>query len=159
MTVPVWHRTGGNWLENWTPDKVANANDPVLAFAAYASQVLGVPFATVKDQQVLRKRIKELFAHYPRADFYTLCRVVQFAKSKRKRFPRVYMVVDEFRQAYKAGVLPELDPDHPDPRVEDKITKILEFETDENWRARLILAAGNEARRAVVIEWQERNRR
>jgi hypothetical protein len=147
------HRTGQPWLTTWTPDKVASAPDPCSAFIEYVQQVLGVPWSTIKDETVLRKRIAEFFEHYPKADFHTLCRVVQWCKSQRLRFTRAYFVIDKFRDAWAAGALPELDVPNADDALEVEIARALTMEADETWRARLIGTAGVDLRRSVFDEW------
>lgn len=145
----------GSWEKIWTPVDVATADDPYKAFAEYCQQIIGVPWATQKDLIVLRKRGKEFFGHYPHADWYTLCRVASWCRSRRRRLPRVFMVIDEFRNAWKAGVLPELDPaNRQETNVEEAIAAALEIETRQDWRRRLIGARGIEARREAYREWQ-----
>ncbi len=145
----------GTWLTTWTPELVAGAEDKPAAFAAYCQQTMGVPWATYKDMAILRKRIKELFEYYPRADYFTLCRVAAWCKSKRRRLSRVYQVVDRFRDAYEAGALPELDRDRLDDVIEQGIVEALEVEQRPEWRTRLIRSVGPEARKAALAEWQQ----
>ncbi len=141
------------WLDTYTPETVASADDPVMAFAEYAQQTIGVPWPTVQDRKILRKKINEFFEHYPQADFYTLCRIVGYCKQRRKRFGRVWAVVEQFRDAYEDGFLPELDPSSDDPDLELKIEQVLEAETDPDWRRRLLGATGQAARREAYNEW------
>jgi hypothetical protein len=148
------HRTGGTWLTNWTPEKVATAPDPVVAFAEYAQQRLGVPWPTQKDLNILRAKIGEFFRHYNKVTYYTLCRVVDWCRARRRRFGRVWMVIGEFRNAFAAGALPELEPDATDERVEARITVALTSETQPAWRARLIGAEGRTARTRAVQDWE-----
>lgn len=145
----------GSWSTTWTPEKVNEAEDKPAAFAAYCQQSMGVPWATHKDMAILRKRIKELFEYYPRADFFTLCRVAAWCKARRKRCSRVYQVVDKFRDAYEDGALPELNRDQTDDTIELAITTALEVEQRPEWRSKLIRATGPEARKAAYAEWQQ----
>lgn len=141
-------------LENWTPDKVAGADDPAMAFADYCQQTLGVPWPTIKDQTILRKKIREFFEHYPQADYYTLCRIVEFARTRRRRYGRVWAVVEGFRDAFEAGFLKELDPRaNTDLDLEVRIELALEKESDPEWRRRLICASGVSARQEAYAEW------
>lgn len=143
------------WLEVWTPEKVASADDPVMAFANYAQQTLGVPWPTQKDLATTRKKVKEFFKNYPQADWHTLCRVVAWARSRKKRPSRVYLVIELFRDAWSNGALPELDPDNRvDPEVEVAIAQALEVETDAWWCGRLSMCKG-EARVAALQEWRQ----
>jgi len=134
---------------------VTSAPDPVVAFAEYVQQKLGVPWPTAKDLAILRKKITEFFAHYPKVTYFTLCRVVEWAKSRHRRYDRVWRVIDAFRYAYSDGVLPELDPDdHADDSVEARITAALADETSPTWRRYLIGASGVSARRQIIEEWE-----
>lgn len=142
----------GSPIQRWTPQLVAEAPDPNLAFANFTQQVLGVPWPTIKDQTILRSRTAEFFEHYPNATWFTLCRVVTWLKAKRKRVPRVWMVVDKFRDCWVDGMLPELDPAEGDVELEVLIESALTEETDESWRRRLIMTEGP-ARRAAYDEW------
>lgn len=144
------------WLKTWTPDEVVNAKDKPLAFAQYVQQSLGVPWPTLSDQMILRRRIKEFFKATPDADYYTLCRTAQWARSRRRRPPRIWMVVDMVRDAWAAGALPELDPaTREDRQLEEAIAKALRVEKREGWRRRLIGAQGLDARRAAYRAWQQ----
>jgi hypothetical protein len=97
------HDTGQSHLTAWTPELVAAAPDPVRAFALYAQQVLGVPFYTTKDLVLLRQRVNDVFNRCPQATYYTLCRVVAWARRKRIRKPRVYMIIDLVPEATAAA--------------------------------------------------------
>lgn len=148
------YRSGGSWLTTWTPQLVSDAPDPVAAFAEYAQQKLGVPWPTANDMRILRKKVTEFFGHYPRLTITTLCRVVDWAKSRRRRFDRVWKVVEAFRYAYKDGFLPELDPAGRDEDVETRIAAALAVETDPNWRRWLIVADGVTARTKTITDWE-----
>lgn len=146
-------RTGQGWLTRWTPAMVAGAPDPALAFAEYSQQLLGIPWPTAKDQVILRARVKQLFEHYPRADYFTLCRLAQWCKTRKKRLPRIWMLVDCFRAAWAAGALPELDP-QADEAIDDRVARALEAETGDSWRQRLLCTTGT-ARQAAIEEWEQ----
>lgn len=137
---------------------VANAPDPVLAWAEYVQQTLGVPWPTVRDQAILRNRVQDFFDRYPRADWYTLCRLVQWCKNRKKRDARVWMVLDRFRAAWVAGALPELDPSTVDDNVEARIAAALERESNPTWRRRLLGAVGAQARRVAIDAWEAEGR-
>lgn len=147
-------KTGQGWLTTWTPEMVATAPDPYLAFADYVQQRLGVPWPTQKDQTILRAKINELFAHYPRADWFSLCRLVQWCKTRNKRDTRVWMVLNHFRAAWTAGALPEMDAHHTDSDLDQHITGALDHETDPHWRRRLLVAIGTTARQAAFNDWK-----
>jgi hypothetical protein len=133
---------------------VVNAPDPVVAFAEYVQQKLGVPWPTAKDMNILRSKIKEFFGHYPKLTYFTLCRIVEWARARHRRYDRVWKVIDAFRYAWKDGALPELDPDRAETTVEERITAALTVETNPMWRRCLIGAAGVEARRRIIDEWE-----
>jgi hypothetical protein len=138
----------------WTPAKVANAPDPVAAWCEYTQQVIGVPWPTIQDLTTVRKHINELFDHYPQADFYTLCRLTQWCKARKRRFTRMPFVVLEFREAWARGGLPELDPRTEDERLELRIRAALAIEQRDSWRHRLLTTVGNDLRRATLAEWE-----
>lgn len=151
---PDWsHRTGQAFLTTWTPELVAAAPDPVVGLSNYMEQILGVGFPTQKDLLVLRKRIKEIFQHYPAADYHTLCRLVRYNKSIKRRFSRVYTVMDSFREAMAAGWLPELT-NATSETAETHIRRILETETDPRWRARLLACRDDSARHHMIECWE-----
>lgn len=158
MTATM-HRSGGNgWLTTWTPQLVVDAPDPVVAFANYVQQKIGVPWPTLQDMKILRGKIKEFFSHYPKATFHTLCRIVDWARARRRRFDRVWKVVEAFRLAWVDGALPELNPSDRDDSVEARIAAALEAETDQVWRQWLIGAEGTKARREVVEDWEDQRK-
>jgi hypothetical protein len=133
---------------------VVNAPDPVVAFAEYVQQKLGVPWPTQKDFAILRHKITEFFEHYPRLNYFTLCRVVDWARSRHRRYDRVWKVVDAFRYAWTDGAIPELAPDQTDEGVEARITAALAVETSATWRRCLLGATGAKARRQIIEEWE-----
>jgi len=146
----------GSPLKTWTPDAVQADDDQPKAFAEYAQQTLGVPWPTLKDLILLRKKANEFFEHYPHTDWRTLCRVVDWAANRKKRYSRVWMLVDDFRKAWAAGALPELDPNRQtNATVEEQIFEALETETDESWRRRLLLAQGARQQEEVLALWRQ----
>lgn len=147
------HTTGQGALTSWTPELVASAPDPTRAFALYAQQVLGIPFATTKDLVLLRQRVNDVFNRCPQATYYTLCRVVSWARRKRIRKPRVYMIIDLVPEAWADKALPELDEPVRDQQVERRIANALEVETDPSWRRRLIGAMGTTSRHRILNDW------
>lgn len=145
----------GPVLRTHTPDTVEAAEDQAAAFAEYVQQTMGVPWPTIRDMSILRKKIKDFFALYPTADYRTLCRVVGFMRSRRRRVPRTWMVVDEFRKAWAAGQLPELDPGYcSNPSLDAAIAEALTVEQDPAWRRRLLLAQDPASRQEVYASWQ-----
>jgi hypothetical protein len=147
------HGTGQSTLTAWTPELVATAPDPTRAFALYTQQVLGVPFATTKDIVLLRQRVNDVFNRCPQATYYTLCRVVAWARRKRIRKPRVYMVIDLVPEAWADRALPELDEPVRDQQIERRIADALQVENDPSWRRRLIGAMGTTSRNRVLNDW------
>jgi hypothetical protein len=147
------HSTGQGALTNWTPELVASAPDPTRAFALFAQQEIGVPFATEKDLVVLRQRINDVFNRCPQATYYTLCRVVRWARTKRVRRARVYQIIDLLPEAWASRALPELDEPVRDQKVEQRIADALQIETDPSWRRRLIGAMGTSSRNRVLNDW------
>jgi hypothetical protein len=152
------HRTGEPWLKQWTPEAVANSNDPAVALCTYMQQVLGIGFAPVKDIAIVRKHVEELFDHYPQASYYTMCRVVQWYKANRRRYSRrlsrAYQIALLWRDALADGALPELT--NPVQEFEARIRQILATETDPTWRERFLgCRPDDNARRFLIEEWEE----
>lgn len=136
----------------YAPHEVVDAK----SFASYAQQRLGIPYPTRKSIAVLNKALKEFFAQYPQADYGTMCRLVEWAIAKRKRFAHTYSLVYAFRYAYKDGYLPELDPNRE--RTNDDLEALIEaalvVEKDPEWRRRLMVAHGVKARSEVYEAWR-----
>ncbi len=140
-----------------TPDDVQNADDPAKEFAEYCRQTLGTPWPTLKDMIILRKKTKEFFEHYPHATWHTLCRVVVFSRSRKRRHAHVWAVMEDFRRAYVAGVLPELDPvNRVDEKFAGLVERALESEDDPSWRRRLLLAQGSQQEEVYSVWRKER---
>lgn len=129
---------------------VKNASE----FAQFAQQNLGTPWATKKDMVLLQKRSNEFFSHYPHCGWDTLCRVVMWAKRKRKRFAYVWQTVDAFRWAWQDGAIPELERSRDDA-VEDRIDDALTIETNDVWRTALIGTENRNQRRELVEQWEQ----
>lgn len=146
------HRSG-SFLTVWTPERVAQAPDPLDAWVCYVQQVLGVPFPTVKEMAGLRRMARVFFEQHPRADFFTLCRVVQWNRTRNRRYRSVLAVFESWKDAWVQKKLPELDPARVDDDVEERITEALKVETNESWRRRLLASKGRDARRQVLSEW------
>lgn len=138
------------WLKVWKPEDIRTAED----FAEYCQQTIGCPWPTLKDKIILGKKINELFARYPQLDYYSLCRIVAWMKSRKMRPARVWMVVEMFRDAWQGGALPELNPaDQCDKHLESQIAEALKVEQRPEWRRRLLGSHGDAARREVYGEW------
>lgn len=139
----------------WTPELILEEEDPFEAFAEYVQQQLGVPWPTIKDKTILRRKIKEFFAATPQADWGTLCRTVQYCKSRKIRFQRIWMPLESVREAYSRGYLPELGSTEQDASLEEQIKQALEQEERPDWRARLLGARTSKARELALREWRE----
>lgn len=120
----------------------------------YIKQRVGIAYVTVKDSAIFRRKVKELFEHYPGADWQTLVRATEWAKTRRKRFSRLHQFVEAIRFAYEDGYLPELDPNYQGD-VDEQIQGILREEEDPNWRRRLLIAQGMQAKQLAVEQWYE----
>jgi hypothetical protein len=147
------HRAGQSWLTTWTPDKVAAAPDPIVGLANYMQQNLGIAYPTMADLAAIRHHANDIAAYYPAATTYTLCRVVQYVRSKKRRPTRGAQAMGMWREAMAAGYLNELDPNN-DQALIDQIYVILETETDERWRRRLLCCADNDSRRLAISDWR-----
>jgi hypothetical protein len=139
------------WLGIIRPEQVV---DPET-FATYAQQTLGCPYPPLRDMILLRTKIKEFFAEKPQADYYTLCRIVQWAKANKRRPAAVWKIPPMWAWAWEDNALPELDPDQlKDKDLERRIALALEVETDPAWRRRLIGSESVEKRREVYDSWK-----
>lgn len=147
------HRSGQPWLTTWTPEKVAEAPDPIVALSGYMQQVLGIAYPTMSDLAGIRKIANEIVEHYPGATTNTLCRVVQYVKSKKRRPTRGTQVLGMWREAMAAGYLNELDAGNSQGLL-DIIYRILETETNERWRTRLLCCLDNDSRRLAISDWR-----
>jgi hypothetical protein len=137
-----------------TPADVAKSTRPANVFAVYCRQRLGVPGATVKDLLILKARARQFFEENPGASWLTLCRVIDWCRSRKWRLAKVWNVFDCAGFAFQDGFLPELDPSDEDPELEQEIQRALEVETRESWQRRLIVSRGATARRMVLEEWK-----
>lgn len=123
------------------------------SFADYVRQILGTPTSTIKDFVMLQKKLKEHQEAWPNADWQTLVRTVDWAKARKKRPTRSWLLVEWVRFAWADGYLPELDAKPVDQQLEEAISKALEVETDAEWRYRLLGAEGR-ARKEVYVAWK-----
>jgi Holliday junction resolvase RusA-like endonuclease len=140
------------------PEKVAkgkNFSEQLRLFARYCQQTVGTPVPQTEKWPALAKRVKVFFIEYPQADWYTLCRVAQWCRTHNVRPRTTVGLVSCFNSAWKDGAIPELDPHSWDIEVEHRIERALQMEKDEDWRSRLFLAKGPEARRRAIEEWEE----
>lgn len=138
------------YLKTWGKEDVIDAE----SFSEYVQQMLGVPWPTYTDLKILRAKAQEIFNRYPQISWASLCRVADWMRTRHKRPARVWMVLEAFRDAFAAGVLPELDPrDEEDPELERFIAAALEVETDQYWKERLIGSRGVSARRRTFDAW------
>lgn len=149
----VLHRSGQSYLTRLTPAMVAEAPDPTAAFAQYCAEQIGFPFITVKDLMLLRRGVNTLFEECPQANYYTLCRIVAWAKSKHRRRPRVWQILDFFRYAWADGMLPELNEPVHDPALDAHINDAVRIEHDPVWRRRLRDTRGVGLRATAYAAW------
>lgn len=126
------------------------------ALQQFIQQQLGVGYVTNNDQAIYRRKLKELFEHEPRATWATMISTVEWAKTRRKRFSRLYQVIESVRYAYEDGFLPELDTD-TETLLDEQIREVLQTEDDPNWRRKLLVAQGSTAKSAMLDMWY-RNR-
>lgn len=140
-----------SWVDQVKPEDVTSPEK----FADYVAQTCGTPWVTFKDMAILKKQLKEFWINCPNANWFTLVRTAQWARSKKKRPARVYSIIRMVPWAWQEGFLPELDPTKQvDPEVEEQIQQALLVEQSPEWRYRLIGAEGMTARREVLLAWQ-----
>lgn len=144
-----------NFLGYMSPAEVTNNRN----FASYCQQELGIPYPSVPNLAKLGKNIKQIFAAYPDANFFTLCRIVDWAKARNKRYAHPHILVMQLRYAWADGYLPELNPKKQtvDVSLEERITAALANETHPFWRERLMGAEGVKARSKIFQAWQEQH--
>lgn len=133
---------------------VVESRDPAVAFAEYAQQRLGIPWPTQKDIIVLRRGVKDVFANCPGTDWYSICRLVDWASARNRRYKRVWALVHDFRDAWHDHYLPELNRPLVQGDVESAIRAALDVETDPRWRRQLLGVQGSDARAAVLADWR-----
>lgn len=140
-----------------TPEKIMSLPEVEQpeGYAQYLQRELGIPWPTQQDMIVLRKKIKEFFEQYPHATYYSLCRIADWCKVKKRRYERVWMVPAQYRSAWAAGYLSELSEDSDDDAVERAISRALEIEDRPGWRQRLLCTVGRAARREALAEWEK----
>lgn len=120
----------------------------------YVCQTVGSPYA-FKDTIVMKKKLNEFFAAYPKTSYDTMIKVAHWARAKKKRPAHAFYIVDMARYAWADGALPELDPSNVDSDLETNIRRALEEETNPEWRRRLIGSEGA-GRRVVFDAWRSR---
>lgn len=133
-----------------TPNDVKD----VKTFARYCQQTMGIPLPRLKDYPILAKQVKLIFDQHPTADWQTICKLVDWARNRKKRYAFPQMLVSSYRLAWADGYLPELDPSHADPETEEGIAQALLTEKDPEWRRRLIRAHGVVGRKKVYDAWK-----
>ena len=138
------------YLKTWAHQDVMDVD----SFCEYIQQMLGTPWPTWHDKKVLKAKVDDIFRRNPGMTWSSMCKVVDYMRSRRKRPARVWTVPEFFREAWAAGQLPELDPrDEEDFDLERLIGAALEVESDDYWRNRLIGSRGVEARRRSFEAW------
>jgi hypothetical protein len=118
---------------------------------AYIHQRLGTPFSTVDDRKKLGAWIGSFTKKHPKANWRTMCRIVDWAKDHNKRPSRSYYIMYYAEDAWKAKRIPEID-EHPESDLRDRADEILQKELDPQWRSRLLYCSGSLLAQAVD-EW------
>lgn len=139
-----------------TPEMISREKkygNQLRLFARYCQQCVGTPVPDPSKYPALARRIKAFFIEYPQADWHTLCRVANWCRTHKVRPRTTVGLVSCFRSAWADGAIPELDPQSIDLDVERRIERALEVEEDEEWRSRLLLARGVEARHDLIEKW------
>ncbi len=134
-----------SFLDPVKASEVKNA----VTFCNWANATYGAPPPTQKDLAILNKKARELFETVPDTDWQTLVTVVKWCASRKRRFPRIWSYVGQYRNAWAAHVF---DGPVAQGSIEDRISKILDVETDPLWRSRLMKSVG-EHRETVLEEW------
>lgn len=136
----------------YKPEDVVSAE----SFAGYAQQQLGIPYPTLKQMIILKRQIKDVMEKNPGFTYASLPRVVEWAKSRKKRFADPIKLLSSFRYAFEDGYLPELSERYEDLiEIDDKINAALRVETDQEWRRALMLSEDIEEKNAMYTKWVE----
>ncbi len=130
------------------PVKASEVKD-ATSFYNWANATYGAPHPTSKDFATLNRKARELFANEPGTDWQTLVQVVKWCAARKKRCARIWSYVDQYRNAWADHAF---DAPVVGGSIEDRISKILDVETDPLWRSRLMKSAG-EHRETVLEEW------
>src|SRR5690606_16911809 len=141
------------WVDQLSASDVVDAN----SFAQYCQQETGIPLLRGRKIIALRKEIKIFFDTYPHATYFTLCRLVDWAKAKKKRYADASNLLSKgFRLAWVDGYLPELDPNYMpiDTDLEEKIEKAIAVETNQIWLRKLVIAKGGSSAQEVYESWR-----
>lgn len=120
----------------------------------FIMQQVGIGHVTAKDSGIFRKKVNEMFDHYPGAEWQTLVRTAQWAKARRRRYAHLYQLVEAVRYAYEDGYLPELDPNNQED-LDEQIREAIRQEVDPEWRRRLLIAQGTQAKSAILDQWMQ----
>lgn len=138
------------WADRKTAEEVKNIRD----FATYAAQEAGIPYPAKKHLYAASSEVEKIFALYPSLNWSSMCKIVDWAKENKKRYPHIMALINGYRYAYADGYLEELAPNEDDS-LETKIEQALEIETDPEWRRRLMVSNGP-GRKIVYAAWQKR---
>jgi len=126
------------------------------SFAAFAQQLLGTPIPRGAEIAVLQRKLNDFFRSTPQASWASLAHTVEWCRAKGKRPALAWGVIAHVRWCWADGLLPELDPKPVvEFNVEYAIGRILETETDQAWRDRLIGACGLSNRRNALAAWRD----
>ena len=128
-------------------------------FVQYARQQIGIPPLPVAKYPALNKSIKAFFVAYPRANYATLAGLVEFVKTRNMRPKDMFEVLGSYKAAWRAGYLPELDPQqNRDEALQDRLQQAIDIEDHPRWIERLkgaMWQGSDEQAKAVLIQWTE----
>ena len=123
-------------------------------FTAFMQQAVGCPIPTKKDIAITRKKLNELQENYPDVQLGLLAQgLVEWAKTRHKRFESVWRIVACWKYAFKDGFLPDMNTVKMG-ELDELIEGALEIESDPRWRERLQYSIGETARSEVVEAWK-----
>lgn len=132
-----------------------DVND-VDSFCDYIQQMLGTPHITIKDKMILRKMVKETFDQHPTMTWGYLCRIVDWAKDKKRRPARGYTVMSYLNFAWRDHYIPDL-PSEWEVSFKKRLDKALQIETDPDWRQRLSMSLG-QYQIDALDEWEDQRK-
>ena len=135
------------WADRVTREEV----NGIRAFAAYAAQESGTPYPSKQHLFAAENTVKQLFEMYPELSWQSMCRLVDWAKDNKRRFPHIEALIASYRYAYADGYLTVLNTDTTE-NLEAKIARAIEEETDPEWLRRLRNSKGP-GRKVVYAAW------
>lgn len=120
------------------------------SFAVYAQQKTGMIIPLKRDRNIFSKKAQEWMEQNPGTDWKTLCSVVDWAATNKKRPQSLMAFLHWSSNAFKDGFI---GGSVQEEWLSSAVEKILDHETDEVWRSRLKDTHGSNALITMVTDW------